>query len=1100
MTTTLSRTTDGEATRAAYTLRVAVVLLIAALATTVLYVVLTAQYPVWQMLAVAVALAALMLMLLVAIVLTRRGHATGGAWLTIVGMLVVIQVPSALVADVGPLLGLASFVATAAIALMTLPQSSVARALSGAFVAALAAGLLGLYAPIGKVAVPLIATVSPLIVVVTLVLYFAIILRRFQTFSTRTKLIVVFLIVMLAPLSVVSLLNGRSSQDALIRAARQALLTAAEQTAADVDDFLVTNLNTVRVEARFRDLAEMLEHPDDEDAAQDVVSYLASLAARDPAIESYALLNRQGLNVADTQASSAGTDESGREYFEMPLTTGQTYLSPVQTWPEAGRPSLTFSSPVQGEEGNTLGVLRLRYRADEFGVLQEIVALRSGMAGDRSYGVLFDDYHVRLAHGVSLGSVFRAVAPFEDEAHIAALQAAGRLPDLRAVELATNYPDQEQGLSNAPEQPFFESYDIGTGAEIDQVAVAQLGAQPWLMAFFQPSEVSLALAEEQARSSTLVGIVIAGVAVVAAMRFSQVLAEPIIRLTDVAERVSAGDLTAQARIEGSDEVGTLANAFNSMTKQLRTFIDSLELRVEARTAQLQTSADVGRAAVSILDPEQLMREAVNLISDRFGYYYAALFTLDEAGRYAVLREATGEAGRALKAQGHKLEVGGHSMVGFVTAQRKPRIALDVGEEAVRFANPLLPETRSEIALPLAVGDRVLGALDVQSTQAAAFDQATASVLQAMADQVAVALNNAALFVASRRNVEALNGLLSLSRDLASSRSLDDLRVRARNYVRTIVGCDNYYVALVDEARVEVRFILQVRPDQSASGVVTRPFGNGRTEYVVRTRQVLRMSTAEAPARLAQLGLHSAEPQPGAFLGVPIVIGERVLGMLGLQNFDPDAAFGDHHVQLVTALAGQFAVTLDNLRLADETQRALADLDAANRLLTEQAWQRHRRDRRPLSYEWRGGKWSPLRATSQAENGAPSAGTPITIPVKVRGLTIGEFDLLPAAGQPDWSPDEFAFAQSLVDEVSQTLETVRLLEETERLAGRERLINEINARVRQTVNVDTILQTAVNELGRSLRAARVFARINAPSTDVDDDRTPFAGNGRGDDHA
>ena len=167
--------------------------------------------------------------------------------------------------------------------------------------------------------------------------------------------------------------------------------------------------------------------------------------------------------------------------------------------------------------------------------------------------------------------------------------------------------------------------------------------------------------------------------------------------------------------------------------------------LNARTERLHASADVGRAAVSILDTNQLLREIVNLITDRFGFYYTAVFLADGTNKWAVLREATGEAGRVLKERKHQLEIGGQSMVGTAMKTRKARIALDVGDEAVRFANPLLPDTRSEIALPLVVGTRVIGALDVQSTQMAAFDEASAAVLQSMADQIAIALSNTLQF-------------------------------------------------------------------------------------------------------------------------------------------------------------------------------------------------------------------------------------------------------------------------------------------------------------------------------------------------------------------
>ena len=163
-------------------------------------------------------------------------------------------------------------------------------------------------------------------------------------------------------------------------------------------------------------------------------------------------------------------------------------------------------------------------------------------------------------------------------------------------------------------------------------------------------------------------------------------------------------------------------------------------------------------AAATLDPDQLLRQVVNLITERFGFYYAAVFTLNDTGTSAVLREATGGAGRILKVRAHQLDVNEQSMVGYVIVQRKARIALDVGAEPVRFANPLLPETRSEIALPLMARNRVLGALDVQSTQPAAFDEANAAVLQAMADQIAIALTM--LSNSSRLNCRPSNRAVS----------------------------------------------------------------------------------------------------------------------------------------------------------------------------------------------------------------------------------------------------------------------------------------------------------------------------------------------------
>jgi GAF domain-containing protein len=182
---------------------------------------------------------------------------------------------------------------------------------------------------------------------------------------------------------------------------------------------------------------------------------------------------------------------------------------------------------------------------------------------------------------------------------------------------------------------------------------------------------------------------------------------------------------------------------------------SLEDRVDARTLQLTAVNQVGRVASSILDPEELAGRVANLITDHFGYYYAALFLVDEAGQQAWLYSATGEAGRVLKENKHHLQVGGKSMVGMAISTGKARVALDVGTESVRFQNPLLPYTRSEIALPLAVGGRVLGALDVQSTKAGAFGPQEIATLENMAGQVAVALENARLFRDAQKSLEEM---------------------------------------------------------------------------------------------------------------------------------------------------------------------------------------------------------------------------------------------------------------------------------------------------------------------------------------------------------
>jgi putative methionine-R-sulfoxide reductase with GAF domain len=170
---------------------------------------------------------------------------------------------------------------------------------------------------------------------------------------------------------------------------------------------------------------------------------------------------------------------------------------------------------------------------------------------------------------------------------------------------------------------------------------------------------------------------------------------------------------------------------------------------QRRATLLQASAEVSHAVAQVRDVSLLLAEVTRLIGERFGVYHVGIFLLDDVGRYAILRAANSEGGRRMLQRGHRLQVGSEGIVGDVTFSGRPRLALDVGADATFFDNPDLPETRSEIALPLRIGDEIIGAIDVQSTQAAAFGQDHVTVLSVLADQVAIAIQNARLFQQSQ---------------------------------------------------------------------------------------------------------------------------------------------------------------------------------------------------------------------------------------------------------------------------------------------------------------------------------------------------------------
>jgi GAF domain-containing protein len=203
----------------------------------------------------------------------------------------------------------------------------------------------------------------------------------------------------------------------------------------------------------------------------------------------------------------------------------------------------------------------------------------------------------------------------------------------------------------------------------------------------------------------------------------------------------------------------------ALNQELRADQADLEKTIEDRSqdlarrlTQIRTAAEISRTISSIRDPDPLLTQLAELIRDHFDLYYVGAFLLDDSERVAILRAGTGDAAKSMLAQGHRLLVDRTSMVGWAITERRARIALDVGEEAIRFNNPHLPLTRSELAMPLLVGDNVLGALTIQSDQAGAFDQDDITVLQGISDSLATALENARLYQQAQANLEEIRSL------------------------------------------------------------------------------------------------------------------------------------------------------------------------------------------------------------------------------------------------------------------------------------------------------------------------------------------------------
>jgi nitrate/nitrite-specific signal transduction histidine kinase len=382
------------------------------------------------------------------------------------------------------------------------------------------------------------------------------------------------------------------------------------------------------------------------------------------------------------------------------------------------------------------------------------------------------------------------------------------------------------------------------------------------------------------------------------------ITRPVDRLTKAASAFAQGDLDQVANVRSQTEIGLLAQVFNHMAARLKESIGALELRVadrtqslEKRATQLQAAAEVGRAAATIRDQDHLLKQIALLISDRFGFYHVGIFLTDEAGEYAVLRAANSQGGQQMLAQKHRLKLGETGIVGRVTAARKPHLALDVGTDAYHFKNPLLPDTRSEMALPLVVGDRLLGALDVQSVQESAFSEEDFFVFQVLADQVAVAIENTYLFAENKAAVAELQ------------KALEYTRRSSGEYSRTM-----WQKMLASKA--DLGYVVGLQTD-------LRPApGQPRPELL----QTMQLGQTQRPADLT--------------LVVPIRIRDLVVGALRLNKPPAAGPWTEEESALMETLADQLGIALENARSYEDTQlraereRILSDITSKVRSSTD----------------------------------------------------------------------------------------------------------------------------------------------------------------------
>ena len=709
------------------------------------------------------------------------------------------------------------------------------------------------------------------------------------TVSLQTRLVLFTLFISLFPLIIISIRDILQTQQALTASAEASLKSNAQQTANSLDTFIRTTLDSISIESQISVFADYLVLPQEQRQssieqirAEDLLN---KLSAKDAAnIISYALVDSSGNVLLDTAiGQNSGKNEADESYFPQVRFSNTPILTEV-VYDDNKTTTITFANRVLGQSGEYLGILRVKYNSN---VLQDI-AVNSSKTAANSLVLLLDQTYIRLADSRNPSLIQKSIAPLTPVDYLLAIENK-RFLDIPLKEQTTNFVEFEDALDNATTQPFFRVDITPNVVGDDTIAVGFMETKPWAVTFSQPTSIFLAEVQEQTQTNTVLVIITTIIVAIIATVVARVLTNPILTLTGVANSVSQGDLNARATVRSSDEIGTLAAAFNSMTDQLQTTLLGLEKRIDERTAELQknkleleTIADVAREIAIIRDLDTLLNVSADLIRERFKYSHVGIFLIDERGEYAFLRAASSVAAEKMLASKYKLKVGKTGLVGNVTSTGQAYIALDVEIDATHFENPLLPDTRSEIALPLRSRSVTIGALDIQANVSNAFNQQDIQTLQILADQLAAAIENAQL-------VQQVEGTLN---ELTKANRSQTQQI----WLSAASGRD---VPTYEYDGLQISEV----PENLAPELLKKlEDGN----------PVILKSPEKEDSNKNEKGKST--------LLIPLMVLNQVIGVVGLEQDSPLHMWSDEEIAVAQAAASRAALTLENARLLDESQK------------------------------------------------------------------------------------------------------------------------------------------------------------------------------------
>ena len=350
----------------------------------------------------------------------------------------------------------------------------------------------------------------------------------------------------------------------------------------------------------------------------------------------------------------------------------------------------------------------------------------------------------------------------------------------------------------------------------------------------------------------------------------------------------------------------------SVAGQVSGGIYNIRVLNESRQTALQfeTAAEIARDISSSLDLDDLLQKAVELIRTRFNFYHAGVFLKDTTGDYVVIREATGEAGAQMKRSGHKLGVGSKSIVGFVAGNGEQLIVNDTTRDATYYPNPLLPDTKGEAAIPLRIGDRIVGVLDVQSNTPYAFAENNLRSLQILADQLAIAVINTELFAETQEHLAQHRLLHHITTTAASGTTLDEALESAVSGLQVTLGGDRVSILLTNREKkeLEVKAAVGYAPDIFELRI---PIGSGITGWTAAHKRSLRINNVREDTRYIEGSANTLSE-----LAIPMIYRSELLGVLNVESEQLNA-YTESDEELLGTLGGSLAAIIANARLLEQ---------------------------------------------------------------------------------------------------------------------------------------------------------------------------------------